>query len=363
MRIVRAQLFHYTLPFAHPVALLGKSVTTRKGYVLSLTDDYGESGWGEYAPLAEQDDLEGYFSLKEYCQSVTNEPALWIGDIWPHGHLWEKKSCQLLSVSALMAVESAVLSLSARRRNAPLASLISAKHASYVEINSLIESTDRLEARVAEIIDEGVRTVKLKVGRQSVSKDIDLVNRVRRILPAPVKLRLDANRHWFMDEAVAFAKGVAQAEIEYIEEPLVESTRLEELSKKVPCLPLAVDESVRRMSFEQVADAKHLKAVVLKPTAIGGIRRTIRLVEACQDSGKIAVISSSIESSIGLSVLAHLSAALTPGTASGLDTSRLFARDLISPGFPIGKSRVPLQELYPSKGIIDRSLLEEVKLE
>jgi o-succinylbenzoate synthase len=363
VRIVGVQLFSYSLPFVRPIAILGDVVTIREGYVLSVTDEFGETGWGEFAALPGQSAASATVSLLEFRTAAARLRGVRVHDDEPLDYLLGLTIPFDVPSSAVMGLESAVLTLLARRRNLRLASLISLRHSDYVAINSLIESTDRLESRVAEIIAEGTHTVKLKVGRQSVADDIELVNRVRRVLPPPVRLRLDANRRWSMDEAVEFARGIAETEIEYIEEPLTDFNQLEKLSRTAPHLPLAIDESVRSWSVEQIRTVGYLKAVVLKPSVIGGIRRTVELARVCRESGKTPVISSAIESSIGLSVLAHLSAALTPGMPSGLDTARLFGRDLISPPFPSGRSRVSLDELYPLRGVIDRSLLTEAPLE
>ncbi|MBI5267273.1 MAG: o-succinylbenzoate synthase [candidate division Zixibacteria bacterium] len=364
MRIERVRLFSYTLPLVRPITMLGDAMSAREGFVVALTDDSGETGWGEMAGIpGRSTDHDLIFLRFEFADAAAKMVKVQIHDGRSLEDLLGTTIPWRVKPSALMGLESALLTLVARRKNLPFAELISRKHSDHVAINSLIETQDRFGERVTEIIDEGARAVKLKVGRQSVEDDIDLVHHVRRAFPPFVRLRLDANRRWSMDEAVAFASGIEGVDIEYIEEPLINHTQLEELHMKAPHLPLAIDETVRAMSPDDVRSAAYLKAVVLKPSMIGGIRMTVAFVRACRESGKTPVISSSIESSIGLSVLAHLSAALTPGTPSGLDTARLFSRDLLSPGFPIGRSRVALDELYPAVGVIDMSLLKEIPLE
>ena len=363
MRIEAVRLYRYSLPLVRPIAFGSEALSTRDGVILSVTDDAGQSGLGECAPLP------GY-SSESLVASMIALRAL--ADRVQDKRLSSDKALEQaqevaagldVPSSAMFALESALLMLSARHPGKTVASLLSSRHSDTVEINALIESDDQLEARVAEVIAKGARAVKLKVGRQAVADDIALARRIRQLLPRSIRLRLDANRAWSLADAVVFADGVFQGDIEYIEEPVRDSAQLAELNNRAPQVPLAIDESVRFWSLEQIRSAGYLKAVVLKPTVIGGIGRTVLLARACRESGKTPVISSSIESSIGLSMLAHLSAALTPDTPSGLDTARLLADDLVTPRFPSGMFRINLGELNGSHETINHPLLEETPLE
>ena len=65
---------------------------------------------------------------------------------------------------------------------------------------------------------------------------------------------------------------------------------------------------------------RHLSAVVIKPTLIGSIQRCAELINQAHSLGLKAVISSSIESSLGLSQLARIAQQYTPNVTPGLDT-------------------------------------------
>ena len=82
---------------------------------------------------------------------------------------------------------------------------------------------------------------------------------------------------------------------------------------------IAWDESLREPDFALVAEAG-VKAVVIKPTLTGALERVREQVQAAHALGMTAVISSSIESSLGLTQLARIAAWLTPQTIPGLDT-------------------------------------------
>ncbi len=65
---------------------------------------------------------------------------------------------------------------------------------------------------------------------------------------------------------------------------------------------------------------KRARAVVIKPTLTGSLEKVREQVQAAHALGLTAVISSSIESSLGLTQLARIAAWLTPDTIPGLDT-------------------------------------------
>ena len=69
--------------------------------------------------------------------------------------------------------------------------------------------------------------------------------------------------------------------------------------------------------------------MVIKPTLTGSLERVKAQVAAAHALGLTAVISSSLESSLGLTQLARIAAWLTPDTIPGLDTLNLMQTQLI----------------------------------
>jgi len=95
-----------------------------------------------------------------------------------------------------------------------------------------------------------------------------------------------------------------------------------------PGIAIAWDESLREDDFEFVAEPG-VSAVVIKPTLTGSLAKVREQVSAAHALGLTAVISSSIESSLGLTQLARIAAWLTPDTIPGLDTLNLMQAQLV----------------------------------
>lgn len=160
-------------------------------------------------------------------------------------------------------------------------------------------------------------------------------------------LRLDANRSWTPNKAQMFAKYVKpehRARIQFLEEPCKTPAESLQFAEETG-IAIAWDETVRDAEFQQNPPhffTPQVKAIVIKPTLVGSIQRCVELIKQAHAHGIQAVISSSIESSLGLTQLARLAQQYTPNTVPGLDTLDLMDYQVIRP-WP--SSTLPLIDL------------------
>jgi len=177
-------------------------------------------------------------------------------------------------------------------------------------------------------------TVKIKVaeGGQKLSEDVDRIMAVRAAYP-DAKLRLDANGKWNVDLALSFTKALFKQgiQLEYLEQPVATIGEMAELRVKllleqIP-VKIAADESVRKVSDPfAVAHAQAADLLVLKAAPLGGVSHAL---EIARGVGLPVVISSALDSSVGLSMGAHLAAALPELEFDcGLGTAALLAGDV-----------------------------------
>ena len=141
-------------------------------------------------------------------------------------------------------------------------------------------------------------------------------------------VRVDANGAWTVDEALAAAVAFAPFDLQYLEQPCATVPELAELRRRLDgSVLVAADESVRRAEDPlAVARAGAADLLVVKAQPLGGVAAALRIVEA---AGLPVVVSSAIDTSVGLSMGAHLAAA-APGVAyaCGLGTAALLAADV-----------------------------------
>lgn len=168
---------------------------------------------------------------------------------------------------------------------------------------------------------------KLKTGRNTLADDCVTLNQILSIVPASVRIKLDANRQWSFAQAVRLADAIDTTRIAYVEEPTGCSTEFSRLYEQTG-LPFALDETVQQPDY-RFAPMPGLAAIVIKPTLVGGLGRCQQLVAAAHAAAIRAVFSSSYESAIGLHILEQLSARWTPGELPGLDTATAFVEALV----------------------------------
>ncbi|MEZ4386993.1 MAG: enolase C-terminal domain-like protein [Candidatus Krumholzibacteriia bacterium] len=169
----------------------------------------------------------------------------------------------------------------------------------------------------------GVRCVKVKVGRRALDAELALLARVRATVAADAELRLDANRAFTLDEAVAFTAAVGEAPAS-IEEPLRDPRELPEFIARTGW-PVALDESLHEPSLRHLRTVDGVVAWVIKPTLLG-VYHTLALFDQAP-AGVACVVSASFEGPVGLGLLMEL-AEVAPGCPSpGLGTVHWLADD------------------------------------
>nr|WP_022920863.1 o-succinylbenzoate synthase [Ornithinimicrobium pekingense] len=186
------------------------------------------------------------------------------------------------------------------------------------------------------------RTAKVKVAEkgQALADDVARVTEVRRVLGPDARIRVDANGAWSVDEAVEALRALAPLGLEYAEQPCATVEELAALrvalARAGAEVPVAADESVRRAEDPlRVARERAADLVVVKVAPLGGVARALEVVEAC---GLPAVVSSALDTSVGLAVGVRLAAALPRLEHDcGLGTAALLRADVVAdPLLPVG---------------------------
>lgn len=293
------KLYRYQIPMDSQVVLRNRFLKQRDGLLVHI--QCGEKqGWGEIAPLPE-------FS-QETIEQAQQQTIAWL-HAWDQARARNEKlsleNCYpsvAFGLSCALAEMQGQLTEQGNFKTAPLC---------YGDPDELYEKLDKLP---------GEKIAKIKVGLYEANRDGLIADMFLEAIP-DLKLRLDANRSWTPTKAAMFAKYVKpehRHRIQFIEEPC--KTPAESLQFAAETgIALAWDETVRDENFQVIAQP-HVAAIVIKPTLVGSLAKCVQLIEQAHQQGLIAVISSSIESSFGLTQLARIAQQYTPDTTPGLDT-------------------------------------------
>jgi o-succinylbenzoate synthase len=273
-----AELLPGLRAYAIPMRTRFRGITVREGALIE-----GPAGWGEFSPFPEYGPAEA---------------ARWL-------------AC---------ALEAAAGGWPAPARDR-------------VPVNVTVPAVGPEQAH-AIVTRAGCGTAKVKVAERAggdgpaapLAEDMARVEAVRDALGPAGKIRVDANGAWDVAGAERALRALRRFGLEYAEQPCATLAELAELRRRVD-VPLAADESIRRAEDPlAVRAAGSCDIVVLKVQPMGGVAAALRIAEAC---GLPVVVSSAVESSVGLAAGTALAAALPElPYACGLATMDLLTGDV-----------------------------------
>ena len=187
------------------------------------------------------------------------------------------------------------------------------------------ELIDSVSSQLA-LHDENINFIKVKVGQFATKLEIALIYGILALRPN-IRLRLDANRHFTLDDAINFAACLPKDNIDYIEEPCINPNDNMAFYKALG-IHYALDETLNDPHFVFEA-TEGLLAVVIKPMLCGSLDKLANFIKTAESHGVRSILSSALESSLGISDLSILAGQLTPDYAPGLDTLTSFTQDLL----------------------------------
>jgi o-succinylbenzoate synthase len=264
--------------FSIPMTTRFRGITVREGVLLR-----GAAGWGEFSPFLEYDDEVAAPWLRAAIEAAD--------DGWPE----------------------------------PVRSSI--------PVNVTVPAVDAERAAAVVRAGRGCRTAKVKVGEpgQGLAEEQARLEAVRDALGPDGRIRVDVNGLWSVDEAVARIPVLDRAAggLEYVEQPVADVEDLARVRRRV-AVPIAADESIRRAADPyRVRDLEAADVAVLKVQPLGGVRACLRIAE---DIGLPVVVSSALETSVGIAAGVALAAALPElPLACGLATVQLMTGDVAVP--------------------------------
>lgn len=216
---------------------------------------------------------------------------------------------------------------------------------------------DRAAERAAA---SGCRTAKVKVADPSSTpqQDLDRVSAVRDALGPSGRVRIDANGAWDVPTARERLEGFKHLGLEYAEQPVPTTEGLAELRVALARagidIPIAADESIRRSGDpERVKRLDAADVAVLKVQPLGGVRRCLELAELLDMP---VVVSSALETSIGLAAGVALAAALPELPFDcGLNTLDLLDADVTSDAVRAESGVIPVHRPEAEDDLLDAS--------
>lgn len=208
-----------------------------------------------------------------------------------------------------------------------------------IPINGLVwmGTRENMQRQIAVKLKEGYRSIKLKVGAIDFDKELELLRYMRQQFTSDqLEIRVDANGAFGFREAKEKIERMAAYDINYIEQPIKAGNwqEMAALAKNSP-IKIALDEEL--IGVNSLEEKKKLMEtiqppiLILKPALAGGFASCDEWRRLAEDIGGLWVVTSALESNIGLNAIAQYAVQYKSIYAQGLGTGQLYTNNISAP--------------------------------
>ena len=290
----------------------------RNSWIIKIEDNDGFIGYGEASPLSSFNResfeeagycLEGFkLAIRDINEPISIEELIILSNVHT-----------LTAPSATFAIQTALYDLLSTKNNQSLSNFINSNSLSSVQSNGIYNLTSINNYKV----------IKVKCGFRNLYDEIELLDNLVQQEGTDIEFILDLNQAHDLPKAIRFLKEIDKFNIRYVEQPLAQDQLedLEELRYHSE-IPIALDESVTDIdSINKILDTNAADVFILKPQSIGSFQKLNQAIELIKNNNKKAVITSSLEGSIGRFATMHLVAANQITDTCGLALEKIYKHE------------------------------------
>jgi L-alanine-DL-glutamate epimerase-like enolase superfamily enzyme len=354
MKIKRVEPIAVNLPMKKPVVMAGVEIARADNVLVRIEADNGPVGWGEAAsaPTMTGETVESMMAAIGYLvPALEGRPA---DDI--AGALAAMAARMYANHGAKAAIEIALHDLVGRATNQPAYALLGGKQRSRMAVLGVIGTgalaSDLREAEKKRA--DGYVAFKIKVGIDAPLVDGERTRRVCRVLGRDALISSDANQGWSAEQAVQYVRAVADAGLDFFEQPVSadDLAGMAAVAAAAGKIAIGADEGIHSLDdIRRHHEHGAARGVSLKAIKLGGMRGVAAAGRLCDQLGlNVNVSAKTGESSIACAAATHIAAAL-PQTAWGLTlTNEGLAEDVTAQGVRIASGHVVVSD-RPGLGI------------
>lgn len=336
MKIAEITTNRIAVPLKKPFKTALRTVRTAEAVSVKVTAENGMTGWGEAPPTAvitgeTLDSIEG-------AVNTILAPALTGCNLRMAEAIFHDIDKLIVgNTSAKAAVETAVYDCLAQLCGLPLYQLLGGyRREIETDFTVSVNDPEEMGKDAARYVQEGFRTLKIKVGKNDMATDLERIREIRKQAGPAVRIRVDANQGWTAKQAV---KAIRKMEdeglsIELVEQP-VHRLDLEGLKQVTDAVdtPIMADESVftPRDAFH-VLKTRSADLINIKLMKAGGIRQALKINAMAEACGVECMAGSMIETRLGITAAVHFAASQKNVTKFDFDAPLMLKEDIVEGG-------------------------------
>ena len=344
MNIKTVEAWRERLALTRPYTIAYQTTSDVELFFVRIVAESGLVGLGSGAPV---EAITG--ETAEACGAALRD-AGWLegADVRHLGRLTREAERRLgKTPAARAAVDMALHDLFARHLGVPLADVLGRCHdALPTSITIGIKSTEEALAEADEYVGRGFRHLKVKLGH-SLEADVERLRKLREHVGADVRLRVDANQGYTVEETRQLGALVESLDLEFIEQPLPEGD-VEAMRGLPPDvrLSLAADESLHSEGDALRLASRPAACGVLniKLMKCGGVTPGLAIARIAEAAGLALMWGCMDESAISIAAALHAAYASPATRYLDLDGHLDLARDVATGGFTLRDGRLHLTD-------------------
>jgi len=161
------------------------------------------------------------------------------------------------------------------------AALLERGYPAYTTTPGWLGYDDEKLARLArEAVEQGFRQIKLKVGAD-VEDDVRRMAVARATVGPDIKIAIDANQRWEVDEAIEWIGKLVEFDLAWVEEPTNPDDVLAHaaIARAIAPVPVATGEHMaNRVMAKQFLQAEALQVLQMDATRVAGVNENIAIL-------------------------------------------------------------------------------------
>jgi len=333
MKIVRAKAIPVGLELKEPFAIANETIEVADNVFIRLETETGLVGWGCSAP-----DTVTSETKQTVLKSFEVAKRLVIGCDPTRINLvnYALDSDLQGNPSLKASVNLAMYDIIGKMAGMPLFRLLGGyREKIETSVTIGLNSTDLMVKKAKQIVFDGFSIIKIKCG-VNVEKDIENILAIREAVGSTIKLRLDANEGYSVEEALRVIKAIEEkgADVELLEQPTKASYlySLKEVTHQSP-VPIMADETALTLkdSFKllkhEIADMINIKLM-----KIGGLTNAVKANVLAELADVPIMVGCMNESMAAMSAGVHFACAFRNVQYADLDSVLDFVDDVAKGG-------------------------------
>jgi L-Ala-D/L-Glu epimerase len=308
MIIEKIQIYKYSIPM-HPFTIATGTMDFAQNILIKIFTSENIIGIGEcsaFPMIVGETQNTCYEMAKDFATLWKGKDAL---DI-------EERLNQLNSFAAgnstiKSAFDMALYDMASQNANQPLYEFLGGtKKEMLTDITVGIGSPEMMAAQAKAFVEKGATILKIKLGKD-VASDIARIKTIRENIGSEIKIRIDANQGWSVDDATNALTQLGQYNIEFCEQPMrTYNDEYLPVLVKISPIKIMADESVyNHHDALRLIKNKACDYINIKFAKSGGIHEALKIIAVAKENNIPCMMGGMLESRVALTAFAHFAAA------------------------------------------------------